>query len=219
MDEMELKGETWYLQPNKIEDMYGIAVGTIEIERRLSSQNDTITNISVDMGIKDPLHIFPFKAEVSPKYTKRNGKTIVITQQMPPTKKIEIAMDIFERQNLVSNLNEISTNGGKIKPYVYFKGKARFTIDQKNPKLVLVDGVVENIKFESTCSIEYIERISASLFQDLIDACKQMPKAYLPVFCVGNAIWQLENGSLKLSLYYIGGSIEEINYIYKKEIQ
>jgi hypothetical protein len=89
-------------------------------------------------------------------------------------------------------------------------------LSEKDLEQVLVSGMVEGYKFQSKCSKEYFIKISASLFETLLEAMDLLKTEYLDVFCIGTIIGQSkdEEKSLILKLFYIGGSIGDINLIH-----
>jgi atypical dual specificity phosphatase len=210
-------GSTWYLQTKEIDDMYKKAVR--KIEKQIITQRNrfwrAILGSEVSLGTIIT-HLIPglsFHVGLA----RESAESDKVIRMLSPYEKFRIAVAAPEKEGLLCDLNESLREDKKVAPFVYFRGKANFTLCEKNPELVLVKGIVEEFEFRCYCSKEYFIQITSSLFETLLSARDLLKKEYLDVFCIGTLIDQSADKErwLLLKLFYIGGRVKDIHSIYK----
>ena len=210
---IDLLGESWYLQTDKIDDMYGKAVGVVieKIIRQSSKYSKRSIESRISLG--KILEYLGLDVSIGGSLTEENASSDEVILKLSPHAKLLIAFNALEEKELCCDLNEsLRQHELKVHPYIYFKGAANFSLRVEKPEHLVVRGKVEGYEFESFCSKKYIENISSSLCDSLL-YMTEIPEESLDVFCVGSIFGQ-KKGKLELKLYYIGGSTDDLNITY-----
>jgi hypothetical protein len=186
----DLFGTTYYLQPDKINGQEKETLGgTVESETSLGK---VVTWLGLD-------------AKISVDLTKEKATSNEVIKELSFENKLLIALNALERKGECCDLNEMLGQYKEPKKYVYFEGGANFSPIKENTELFLVGGIVEDYKFRSFCSKEFIFSNSIRYYlSTLSDEKGTDEEGVLKVFCVGFIMFSREK-NLDLTLYYIGG--------------
>lgn len=218
-EEKDYFGDTWYLQTDKIEDMYGKVVGRVE-EQIITQKNEVQrSSVGTKISLGNMLKYLLLDFNIDAGLAKEHADSNEVIQKLSSHEKLRIVLRALEREGLRCDLNEILRQNKKITYYVRFEGKANFALSEEDPSIVFVRGKVENQKFVCLCSEKYFTQISSSVFKTLIFAKDLLKTEFLNVFCIGTVMGQPvgEEESLILSLFYIGGSTKDIHSIYMEK--
>ena len=209
----DLFGGTYYLQRDKINNMYGKVVGVVVdkiiTQERVTSGRSVISKLSLGKL----LAWLGLGAEIGGSLNKENAMSNEVIKELAYEYKLLIALNAMEKEGKGCDLNECLGQHKKPKEYIYFKGEANFSLfkgeanfslnslsRKEKPKQFLVGGIVEDYNFRSFCSEEHI--FSNSLVPALFSLSERVRT--FPVFCAGYIMHQ-SGKSLDLTLYYIGG--------------
>lgn len=200
LKDTDLFGSTYYLQRDKIDDMYGKMVG--EVVEKIISQERVTSGRSVGskLSLGKLLTWLGLGAEIGGSLNNENAMSNEVIKELTYEYKLLIALNAMEKEGKCCDLNESLGQHKKPKKHIYFKGEANFSLRKENPKQFLVGGIVEDYNFRSFCSKDHI--FSKSLEDFLLALSDE--EGTLPVFCAGYIMHQREK-SLDLTFYYIGG--------------
>ncbi|MCK4731328.1 MAG: hypothetical protein KAT65_02620 [Methanophagales archaeon] len=198
----DLSGGTYYLQKDKINDVYGTMVG--EVVEKIISQEQVTSGRSVDAKISfgKVLTWLGLDTRIGGSLTRENAMSNEVIKELSYERKLLIALNALEKDGKCCDLNERQDIIKPTQKHIYFKGEANFSLREEKSEQFLVEGIVENYKFKSFCSKEHI--VSPSLSDFLLYLSMEEPEPTLDVFCAGYIMHQREK-SLFLTLYYIGG--------------
>lgn len=212
-------GDTWYLQTDKIWDMYGKVVRRVEEQIITAKSGVQKTSLGTKVSFGDILKYLLLDVNIDATLAKEHAESDQVIQTLSSHEKLHVVLKALEKEGLCCDLNECLRQHKKIAHYVRFNGEANFTLSEEDPEIVSVRGKVEDYEFVCLCSKKYFTQISSSLFMTLLSAKDLLRTEYLDVFCVGTVMGQSASKEkcLILSLFYIGGSTEDIHSIYKKQ--
>ena len=201
----DLFGTTYYLQPDKINDLYGKMAGEV-VEKIISQEKETLGGaVESETSLGKVVTWLGLDAKISVDLTKEKATSNEVIKELSFENKLLIALNALERKGECCNLNEMLGQHKEPKKYVYFEGGANFSPIKENTELFLVGGIVENYKFRSFCSKEFIFSNSIRYYlSTLSDEKGTDEEGVLKVFCVGFIMFSREK-NLDLTLYYIGG--------------
>jgi hypothetical protein len=200
LKDTDLFGSTYYLQRDKIDDIYGKTVG--EVVKKIISQEKVTSGRSVKskVSLGNIVNLLGLGAEIGGSLNNENAMSREVIKELPYENKLLIALNAMEKEGKCCDFNESLGQHKNPKKHIYFKGEGNFSLRKENPEQFLVTGKVEDYEFRSFCSKGYI--FSESLRDFLLDLSNG--EDTLPIFCAGYIMHQREK-SLDLTLYYIGG--------------
>lgn len=193
-------GSTYYLQRDKINDLYGKMMGEV-VEKIISREEETSgKSFESNLSLGKVLTWLGLDAKIGGGLTNEKATSKEVVKELPIENKLLIALNALEKEGKCHNLNVSLGQGVELKGYVYFKGYADFGLKNENPEQFIVSGKVEDFEFKSFCSQSSI--FSPSLRGFLLAMSNEI--GTLPIFCAGY-IMALKEKTLFLTLYYIGG--------------
>ncbi len=200
IEDTDFFGSTYYLQRDKIDDLYGKMVGEV-VEKIISREGETSgKSFESNSSLGNVLKCLGLDAKIGGSLRNENATSKEVIKGLPIEKKFLIALNALEKEGKCCNLNENLGQYKVPKGYVYFKGDAYFGIKDENPEQFIVSGKIKDFEFKSFCSKSSI--FSPSLRGFLLAISNDIGN--LPIFCAGY-IMALKDKTLFLTLYYIGG--------------
>jgi hypothetical protein len=142
-------GSTYYLQENKINDLYGKIAGEV-VEKIISRETETSgKSFESNLTLGKVLTWLGLDAKIGGGLTNEKATSNEVVKELSPEKKLLMALNALEKEGKCYNLNE---SVGQPEGYVYFKGYADFSLIDENPDQFIVSGKVGDFEFISECS-------------------------------------------------------------------
>jgi hypothetical protein len=198
-----LASETWYLQPDKINDNFGKIFDSVDV-RIITSQNS-----QTDGGFTGKIKSVLF--EVGGSFGKSKTESHEVNRNLAIQGMLRC---ILEKETEICDFNHALENGQSPSTKICFKGKARFCVDPKDDNNIIVNGLVGDRKFRCNCSVKYFEKLSSSRFKSILQAMDLIEDEYLDIFFVGTTVLDTKK-ILLLDASYIGGTNKDLTDLYK----